>query len=527
MVALIFCVVFSAVVYLPCAALPYLFHDDLLFWVKSSPGVAPFALWDSVAAHGRGLAAILISVVGWFVNGLHDLQVLRGLSIVMIGVWAWRWSIVLGELWGSRFLALLTAMVLMTLPAVSIIASRACDVLIPFAWLLSMFAAAIANTGSSKFFLFKGSNSRCWAGSLALAAAYSIHQSAAGMFWAYALAVWLASGKGSRPEISGLKNVLIVGAAAIVIYGIKVQIIANILSPDLRHGIYNPTVLVSDPMNRLAWFITEPLVNVLNFWNIQAETPWIGGSLFAVALFGFFRRYGGKALGMVVVFMLLSFLPNLLAKGEAAFFRCLAPLTVCVVIVFVAALSDIKKDWTLKAVTSVLLVLIVLGGWRAIDNVYRYRIFPSMAETSYTKGIVQAFNPARFERWHVLRRAEPAEARYDEWGKISTDYPHDTFLLGTFAVRNGMAPRVPPYLSSQAFNGGIDYFSIEALAVRRMVRSVLSEVGSKKFLPAMRHKLGSPEVRQYRWEGSLFFFALVGPPVDPTQTVIFDMRDLK
>jgi hypothetical protein len=195
--------------YLPVWRIDYFYHDDLLFWLKNGL-FGSFVISDQLMAFGRFLCPPLFTVVGWGVNSIADLKVLRLLNVIGLAFFAAMTFNCLLKFLSSRLQCFLAALILCTLPAFALIASWALCVLVPWVWLLSFCASMVPFQGIR--------DRRAWGAALLFFLAVCIYPSAAMMYWP---GVFLSSFLGRE---GNHKHKIVLGLLVIGLYGIVTQI---------------------------------------------------------------------------------------------------------------------------------------------------------------------------------------------------------------------------------------------------------------------------------------------------------------
>ena len=500
---------FALVLYLPCLTLVYIFHDDLLFWLKDDHFFNSFALSGSLCAQGRVLAAPLISLVGWLLGPSWILCLIRGLNITLIGLFGWVLAISLSKIC-REFHSILIALIIISLPAFGIIATRACDVLIPWVWLLS-WAAAFCRGWLPRGLLFLS--------------ALFIYQPAAGMFWPaiiLALIGDLQSSTGKAWE--NFRGRFLAGIFTLALYALMVRLIAKAFPKDWRGGFHDPLQYSTDIMAQAQWFIREPLANVFRAWDIfqQGPGPYAAGIVCLIALAMLFRRFGWASSVVLIVGLILSFLPNLAATGQASPYRCVGPLTVMVAVILTGAIAQVKRG---QFVTVLLVFFLLWTAFTAQKSIMQARIIPSVKETAYVLNLAKALDTPRYRRYHFIRRPPGAVTRYDEWGALTNDYKHNGILFALWLASQKTNKSVPDYISSQEDARPLDYFVLSTYRDYADAVNVVSEKGSYRYLAKFKDYINSPEVGHFEYQGYTYFVFDVGFPAEAGHTVYFYWRD--
>ena len=130
--------------------------------------------------------------------------------------------------------------------------------------------------------------------------------------------------------------------------------------------------------------------------------------------------------GIYLSLLVLSFLPNLLAVQNAAFYRCCSALAAIVAILLIWAVGQwmifVPSKIKTLTLTGILLILFFCGAQKAFFNILLDRVIPSKVEFVYIESILRNINLDRYRHIHVIRPVQSfVPQRYDEFGILTTN----------------------------------------------------------------------------------------------------------
>jgi hypothetical protein len=264
---------------------------------------------------------------------------------------------------------------------------------------------------------------------LMLVVALTIHQSAAMIFWGFvAISVF-------RPDTTPARAVRelawhgFIGFAALaigfVIFKVGMAIYGSLM------GAVERTGLSLDPIGKLRWFVTEPLVNALGFADIfpGRRLAVLVALLIGGGLLCYFRgpmRQRLQLALMAAALIPLSYLPNLLITENFASYRTISGLTtVCVVYAFLALQGYCRvMPWchASRLPVTVLTCLSVACLLLATLQVHAYFARPQAAELQWVRQQIRKSDLIHTSGVYLIRPRGRLwyEKRYDEFGLPST-----------------------------------------------------------------------------------------------------------
>ena len=421
-------------VYSPVLYFNYLFHDDGSFWLRVPASGFRHYAHDLAIAHGRLGQAWLLDLENFFVHTIADLKIFRFVSICLSSLTAFLLWRQMQRLSFSAFQSFFIASAMFFLPGFSenIFLADAAPLTIPL--LLSVLSF------NYRSILF-------------LVIALTIYPAAAMFYWTLTgMYILFCANQDSTDFRKTLSQLLMIGIISTAIYGLLIFVTHFFFQDQINSSLYNPYAINSDWVRKLGWFIQEPLNNALNLWNIFPKaiiSLLIAGSIGATGVTALFKNKFSMASlsrsALLIIIVFLSFLPNLAAQGDAAFYRCLIPLTSLIWLFFVWAL----RQWRLTH----LLALIAIGaGLITFNNVLTYRVRPSFEECSAYERMAQTIQTHKTDAIHIILPFHaPSIERYDEYGVLSSHYSFDLYPLIEAALQSsGGEPSALPlvYISA-------------------------------------------------------------------------------
>lgn len=447
----------------------YLYHDDGYFFYRVS-GEYSFHIYHALnIALGRYLGAFLLTITGWLVESVADLNLLRLLCVVQLSLCALFCAHFFRKYLDNQLQAILAAMIIFTLPPFQSIVSwgSACylSFTIPFV-LLSLYCALETPLGGQwhkNIFHYRV----CFAVFFNFCA-LCIYPSMSAFYWSMCALVLLSLRRGS-PSVwkQSAARLFFNGILSIMIYGVTFKITQQVFHfPFELKGIYSPYNIATDYLGKMRWFIQEPLFKSLNLFHIYPTASYayffgmVIASAFGVyALKTYARAQGGREkrealrqltvnflMGIALLF--LSFLPNLLAQSNIAFYRCSAGLTSIIAVAFIWSLKKWAGFLPIKIQSIALTIALAAVSLYALDkcnaNILWYRALPSHLETLYIKNKLQLSNLEEIRRVHFIRpKYTSMKSLDDEFGTITSHYGGDLLplvncLFKEFAKEKGL-----------------------------------------------------------------------------------------
>lgn len=430
-----------SVAYWPAVFLHYVFHDDVVYFMTTPTRLEPPGVLFNIAI-GRFLGGHLLILLGLLVHSASDLNLVRFLSVFQLSLAGF-----IFVLWvRGRFLTLvpafLIAVTMLTLPPFQIMASQAGMGFQPLGIIFGLIAAIFAYRISCDGPIFRRFvNRNAFATFFFFFCALSVYQPAAMFFWAMLGFTILFSKESYAETKARIVNFACLGLVTLGAYMIALQSVRKYFVR-FNFFAYNPYVVTTDYLDKLKWFLGEPLISALNLWNIFPR------EMYAIAVFVFI--VGGAILGIIrsrqerslnvlsavlvglvlVVLIFLSFLPNLASENNLFFYRCGAGLFPLVFLMVLAAcreyLMSLKKSNVQFSLFAILVLWALFGVFWAQRTIYQHRFLPSQREWQLLTKAFTENNINDYERIYIVRpQEERLRHRGDEYRNLTTRYSHN------------------------------------------------------------------------------------------------------
>jgi hypothetical protein len=329
-----------AAVYMQVYTGYYAFWDDYYLLAGEYFRNVTVRILNDVMA--RPLAAEMISRLGPLLSFEHG-NIVRFTNVAVLCVLAFLLFRLLRKNAVSRSNSFLLAIIIFTLPTSQVLAVRVivCFTVIP-AIVVASLAAMAALKGTAKTDLRRALlNFYSLAAAALFMAALLIYQPAAMFYWALvAVPLMFAAGHGEvrLPRVLGLYGIPLFAMGVYFIIGLFKTENAPTPSSFYEFG------LTRDPLEKIKWFISEPLGDALAPWHVFPSVPFAYFSTavivagVAASLAMTLREHGAERFKSSVPAMLLrgilvlslvplSFLPNIVSAGEFAPYRTMVLAT--------------------------------------------------------------------------------------------------------------------------------------------------------------------------------------------------------
>lgn len=399
--------------YLPVVFFEYGIGDDyglLAFYDRGSRNMA------LMIAEGRPLKALLCNLIFPHLQSISALRWLRLLSAIMLGTLAALYTV----LWQRNGVkpqdSALISMTTVSLPGFQMVASGAVAGLVTLGLTSAAGAAVLVNSerwGLKRAVL-------AW---LLLVAALMVYQPAAMIFWACCVVYLLMPSQTAFRE--RVSRTFIVGLSAMPVgfltYRVGLSLYGSVQAADIRKAV------VSEPAEKLEWFVTEPLVNALNLWNIHPVRSFAVAIAMTITLglWIHFRQTRLPRIGAVllVVILLLSYLPNLITAQNSATYRTQLAMSAVVVALLIISMRTVLVG---HRFTAALTFVAVVGLGSASYNMVVYFAQPQSKELAIVREWLDTYPPIEGEV--LIKEADWWDSlapgvRYDEFGHPSTAWP--------------------------------------------------------------------------------------------------------
>lgn len=388
-------------------------------------------------AFGRPLYALLMNVTMPHVATIEDLRWLRFVGLVGLAALALMLYLMLRRVGVGEIPALLIPLVLCSLPPYEVWISWAICAFFPWAAALSGAAFLVAEEALRRRTTWHGRMLAPVAFLLLLLSAL-IYQPALLVFLVF-VAISLLCHKDSLLTTSVHLGI----SVAMLLLVIGLDALAAKLLPRLLYGQAfggARTELTGTPLDKIIWFIHEPLLDSFNLWNLL-PSPALAGLIALGAGVGLWLFIGGtwrlRTFKMVAAALLLplSYVPNLVVAESWASYRTqaalmsLVALFLCLAVIgyghhfqhVLARRAPSTGALPKIALTAALLTLVlVVGETAAAVNVDRDFVTPQAQELAFLTNQLNQPSLATAQSIYVIPctwsdTISPV-ARYDEFG---------------------------------------------------------------------------------------------------------------
>ncbi len=441
--------VLLSLAYWPAISMRYVYHDSLVFFLDTDVRFLPPGTIFSFIT-GRYLGAVFLAVIGRLVSQVSDLEILRFLSIVQLSVC----GLLLTNFLRKNFLkpleSFFVVFILLTLPAFQITVCQGGMAFYPMSILMILLSFILAFDAPDKKSIWTYCSLPVLGSVFLMIVSLCIYQSGAMFFWALTAAVILFSQKETFLDLQNkIGRIFFVGLLSMAIYRLILELNKKLYLSYTSRQDYSPYLLTNQVLAKIKWFLTDPVVKVLNFWNIIPTKGYalcfvffVAGGIFLALLHAkrkdilleALKKGIIKALILSGLFFLTS-LPNLLFPENISFYRCYMALSAfCVFLSFWVLLQ--YKNFFLslgRVARAVILCLLVgFGLFQAYQTTWRFRAQPSAEELDFLQETLQSVNLNQFSRVYLI---QPNQARLytsdDEYGNLTTSFGND--IIGFFS----------------------------------------------------------------------------------------------
>jgi hypothetical protein len=419
--------------YAPVIVGTYAFMDDYECLQPAHGGFS--VIWRFCISGGRPLSAISHFLSFSLSSKVSSLGFVRGVNVTTLCLLAAVIWFALSRVGFSSKLSALLAFVLVTLPPFQALA----------AWAgCAGYPLAAAAAGVSCFLVMQSTgDANAWVrrGRLALACSLLLlgmifHQTEVMFFWVFVAILVLSPREHESVVVRKVGYCLLVGAVACIV---------GFLVMKLGDAAYGPLMgldraaITHDAAGKIAWFFKEPLRNALNLnlihpktWRAEATAIFIAVGLFFY--FGGSLRYRLTMLGLALMLVPLSYLPNLVIAESWASYRTLVALTALLVFYVFLALHgylQVLKIFSAQSRQRMLFGVVVswafFSGFVATRNLVRYFVEPQVIEYHLLKGHLRKIDLAAVQTIYFIRPGwadgVTSLVRYDDFGLPSSCQP--------------------------------------------------------------------------------------------------------
>jgi hypothetical protein len=426
LLGLVLCVI---VMYYPVVTTTYGFTDD--YYDLQDAVTGGHNIWRHHVSEGRPLMGLMHVVLLPLAGTVDHLAWLRAINLASLCILAVVLYLVLYRLAFSPALAATFSLGVAALPCFQICTSWAAMIAVPFACAVAGIAAwlALALGGNLK------SITRLLCSVLAgqaLFVSLAIYQPAGMFYWVVVAMFLLTSQQPTSVTIRKFLSCLAISVGSVIAEFIvfKIGTASYGASDEQRAG------LTQDVFGKVIWFLKKPLRNALNLDALHPSFDFaiIAAIVVVVGLFLYFagsRKQRVAMLGVALVLIPLSYLPNLAAADSYGPHRTQVALTPLLALYFFLALQGyLGLLQSFSRHSREQLLLCIVGGWAIISacfarhNVVTYMTRPQAIEYQLAKNQLQKIDPADAATIYFIPAALSDRLTdfyyYDEFGTPSS-----------------------------------------------------------------------------------------------------------
>ncbi|MFA6378599.1 MAG: hypothetical protein WCX16_02325, partial [Candidatus Omnitrophota bacterium] len=344
----------------------------------------------------------------------------------------------------------LIVVLLLTLPPFQITVCQGGMAFYPMSILVSLLSFILCFNAPEKKNILTYCSFPILSAVLLMVASLSIFQPGAMFFWALAAIFILCSRQEgfSRFWIK-ISKIFFVGFLGMVAYRVLLELVKKFFFHNVLGQDNSPYVVTNNLFAKVMWYLADPTIKVLNFWNIIPRKEYAfcfvlfvaGAMLLAViqkgrkGLLGYKTREGIFKLFALLALFLLASLPNLLFPSNVSFYRCYMALSAFCVFIFLWALTTYTSFLLSTGRIIRILILVILvcfGTFQAYQTTFRYRAFPSAEELKFLQESLQAADLSQFSRVYFVQPDQKnLYTSDDEYGNLTTRFSND--IIGFFS----------------------------------------------------------------------------------------------
>jgi hypothetical protein len=431
-------------IYAPAITVPYAFGDDYPNLGYTMLGTNGGAIRQQ-AEWGRPVIAVLLHTAFSLMSDIGDLRYMRFVGVIGIGLLAWLLHRALVSAGVNSLMAFSFPVLICVMPPFQVFAAwttTSFNVYSAISAGLALTAASAVLSRSSRVVELKG-----WLlATILLTLALTIYQPGAMLFWTFA-AIGLFAEKNTLSGIAKKFFALLIFSAI----PLGIEFLLTRLMPIALEGSGNTQAraqLVLDIPRKTHWFFTEALPNALNLAHVGGSGSIATGMALFI-LVGFLLYVSGSAmtrfgkLGIALLLVPLSYLPNLLVSEDWASHRSLVGLTTLVALYLgfaVCGYARLRKAGGEKMAAAVISCLALGCAFLASRNISLEFAVPQMLEYQVLRS---ELNAGGLERALKIYFVQPCWCdsvaplvRYDEFGLPSSAQPWVPVPMTFLALRD-------------------------------------------------------------------------------------------
>lgn len=375
------------VCYAPALLQEYAFTDD---WSLMADGLAGVQ-GPGPYIGGRPLLAVLSNLGFQAVRGsVAALAWLRLIGVGGLVTFAWVLHRHLERHGWSAYQAIAVAACCAVLPGPMLFGAWATCFPLPWALVLGGLAFVLTERAATRPSLRAQA---IWlsAATTLLTAGFFIYQPAAPSFWAFFAVAFFAPAASARLALLA-RSAAVFGVSAGL--GLAAVRIGKLLNPTFAAA---RTALLTDPAEKLGWFVRAPLVEAWNLVGIHGSV-WLAMAVGGIAAVGVAlrsRRVGiAPPIGLAVAagLVLAAYSPNLAVAENFASFRSEASLAIMAAVLAAIGLRGCldTSRWTERLQTPALVAAAAIFVLTASSTLQNYLVRPHAVELSWVRSALAA-----------------------------------------------------------------------------------------------------------------------------------------
>ncbi|MFP5213873.1 MAG: hypothetical protein ACLGPL_10905 [Acidobacteriota bacterium] len=425
-------VIFFCALYATVTFCTYGYADDYDF-VKGNATGTNFQVVHMVRM-GRPLSALVYEAFQ-FKTSVASLASMRLMGVLGVALLAFGIFHTLAKAGLDRIVSFLVAVLICTMPPFQVFVGWAICSYFPLVCIMSGLAALLIQRGMD------GSNRalalHCLGSVALMGVCVTLYQPAAMFFWFAGVFPFFFKEMSERERIRLFAAYLLVFTVAGLMALFSAKVLPSIIYPDIP-PMTERVGLTKDIFGKAVWFVVEPLINALNFFNVKRRA-FIGlatGSLIGLGLL-LYPQKNGRArlflLGIAGAFVVLSYCPNLLSVENWASYRSTVALSATLVLFLSLAILTLLDRFAptlrfggIKPAHIIFFLLACTSSYMAAKNLNNLLVFPNTMEYRYLKSHFRDVNPsevesicARYATWSDNLAPYP---RYDDFGVPSSSF---------------------------------------------------------------------------------------------------------
>ncbi len=373
-----------------------------------------------IVSGGRPLYAIL-TLFFYFVHNVRDFVYFRAISIIgIISLSIYIYRAILKDSDLPGVLRLTVAILVGLIPSFQVYSVWAVTAFYPWAALLAVFGFRVFN--KEELYNFKN----FIISTFIITASMMVYQPAAMMFWFAAAASWIPTTRVFNTK-KAIESGFIMSTALLIDF-----ISSKTLPYFVFHSSYElPRASITHNIeSKLTWFISQPIIDALNLVSILGSFIVSIVILLIIApgiILYIFRSNDKKIIKLFFCFLLvfLSYLPNLLVKGDWASYRTQIALTSIFTLYLIIALNyyfsfiNSKKQMVVSSIIIIATAIFVSRG-----NIINEFLIPQKNELSIIKSYISNFKFMYGNKICIIpsswKDSLAPFVRYDEFGEPSS-----------------------------------------------------------------------------------------------------------